>query len=267
MRKFIFFIFSVGIIFFLWQNLSGTAKGKDVFCQGGTFVSLYAGNYNQVATVGEIKKKGDFGLGVFDLLDGSMVILDGAVYQADSRGGVTKVKNDAGSPFYAVTNFKVDSEKELGEIKTFSQLCQRLDGFRKRDDVIYAVRIEGTFPQIKTAAFSRQYYPYPTLQEAAKEQAIFQYENISGVLVGFWLPDCVGTINQPGYHFHFLSGDKQKGGHVLEVEIENGLAQFDEMIEMNISFSGVMTVPPSEEDLTVMAKSRNCIFSKTETES
>ena len=243
MRKTIFCL--LFLLACLWGGIVSPflLEKHPVFYQGGTFAALAAGNYNQVATVGQIKAKGDFGIGVFDLLDGEMMVLDGNVYQMTSDGSVVKVKNDAGTPFYTVTDFYIDGEKELAGITDFSRLEQVLDNHRKRDDVIYAMKIEGTFSNIKTAAFVRQYYPYPTLTEAAKEQAIFHYENVSGTLIGFWLPDCLGTLNQSGYHFHFLSADKQMGGHVLDVQLESGLVQFDEIIEMDIAFSGVMTVP------------------------
>lgn len=247
MRKLIFGLLMGVVCFWCCSGNSFLSGEKNVFYQGGTFAALYAGNYNQVATVGQIKRKGNFGLGVFDLLDGEMMILDGKVYQMTSDGRVTKVKNDAGVPFYAVTDFLNNNEKEIGTVNSLSQLYQVIDGYRKRDDVIYAVKIKGTFSYIKTAAFARQYYPYPTLTDAAKEQVIFHYEDVSGTLIGFWLPDCMGTINQPGYHFHFLSDDKQKGGHVLEAQLETGLVQFDEIIEMDIALSGVMTIPPPEE--------------------
>ncbi|MCI8336120.1 MAG: acetolactate decarboxylase [Peptococcaceae bacterium] len=246
MRKIIFYILGVVICLGAWSLYRYSAKEGAIFYQGGTYAALYAGNYNQMASVGQIKEKGDFGLGVFDLLDGEMMVLDGEVYQMTSDGRVAKVKRDAGTPFYMMTAFHADSEKELVAIDNFSQLCQILDGYRKRDDVIYGVKISGSFSYIKTAAFARQYYPYPTLAEAAKEQAVFTYENVSGTLIGFWLPDCTGTMNLPGYHFHFLSDDRQQGGHVLEVQLVDGLVQFDEIVEMNIALSGVMTVPLSD---------------------
>lgn len=220
----------------------------DCFYQGGTFAALLAGNYNQMATIGHVKEKGDFGLGVFDLLDGEMIVLDGRVYQADSKGNVQKMKNDAGSPFYAVTDFSGDMEREIGQVEGLYQLCKELDKIRKRDDVIYAIKIQGQFAYIKVGAFAKQYYPYPPLETAKTAQAVFEYEDVSGTLVGFWLPDCMGTINQPGYHFHFLSDDKQKGGHLLEIAFEGALVQFDEMVQMEVEFSGVMTVPGSAEN-------------------
>jgi len=43
---------------------------------------------------------------------------------------------------------------------------------------------------------------------------VFEAENISGTLVGFYCPDYIGNINAKGHHFHFISDDKKWGGHV-----------------------------------------------------
>ena len=36
------------------------------------------------------------------------------------------------------------------------------------------------------------------------------------MLVGFWTPQYARTVNVAGYHLHFLSDDRQSGGHLLE---------------------------------------------------
>jgi acetolactate decarboxylase len=52
----------------------------------------------------------------------------------------------------------------------------------------------------------------------------------SGVLVGFWCPPYVGSnLNVPGFHFHFLSDDRQRGGHMLQLKMEQGTAWLQEV--------------------------------------
>ena len=41
---------------------------------------------------------------------------------------------------------------------------------------------------------------------------------VDGTLIGFWAPVYAGTVNIPGYHFHFVSDDRNLGGHVLGLE-------------------------------------------------
>jgi acetolactate decarboxylase len=54
------------------------------------------------------------------------------------------------------------------------------------------------------------------LVEVAREQTLFQYENVSGTLVGFFTPTFMASLSVPGLHLHFLSADFRSGGHLLE---------------------------------------------------
>jgi acetolactate decarboxylase len=61
-----------------------------------------------------------------------------------------------------------------------------------------------------------------------KNQAVFNFENVKGSLIGFWCPDTVGSINVPGYHLHFISDDRTKGGHLLNISFDSAKAMVDE---------------------------------------
>jgi acetolactate decarboxylase len=37
----------------------------------------------------------------------------------------------------------------------------------------------------------------------------------------------VKGINVPGYHLHFITANRSAGGHVLELQLENGTAVLD----------------------------------------
>src|ERR687887_373551 len=54
-----------------------------------------------------------------------------------------------------------------------------------------------------------------TLAQAAAVQPEFEFHDVSGTLVGFWTPEYAKTLNVPGYHLHFVSDDRQSGGHLL----------------------------------------------------
>lgn len=58
-------------------------------------------------------------------------------------------------------------------------------------------------------------------------QVVFEFTQQEGLLVGFWCPAFVGSnLNVPGFHFHFLSTDKQRGGHVLQMEMQAGATAY-----------------------------------------
>lgn len=49
-----------------------------------------------------------------------------------------------------------------------------------------------------------------------KTQPTFEFAEVTGVLVGFWLPEDFSGLNVPGYHLHWLTTDRTGGGHLLE---------------------------------------------------
>ena len=74
----------------------------------------------------------------------------------------------------------------------------------------------------------KQEKPYKTLDKAlATDQREFNYENIEGTVVALYCPDYMGGLNTPGWHFHFISSDKSKGGHILDLAFDSAEAEFD----------------------------------------
>ena len=63
--------------------------------------------------------------------------------------------------------------------------------------------------------------PMPAVME--RDQTFFAYEDIGGTLVGFRFPAYMGKLNAAGWHLHFVSDDRTKGGHVLEVDVGEGM--------------------------------------------
>eukprot|EP00877_Chromochloris_zofingiensis_P014677 jgi/Chrzof1/9463/Cz04g04020.t1 len=76
----------------------------------------------------------------------------------------------------------------------------------------------GVFPYVKTRAVCKQ-SSHVRLSSAASQQVLFEFQQQAGHLIGFWTPEYVGSsINAKGFHFHFLSEDKSKGGHCWSVD-------------------------------------------------
>ena len=70
---------------------------------------------------------------------------------------------------------------------------------------------------------------YILAQEAAKqdkrELCDFFFEDISGTLVCVYYPDYMDGINAAGWHLHFISDDRQKGGHIFDLDMISGIAE------------------------------------------
>jgi acetolactate decarboxylase len=183
--------------------------------QVSTSRALVQGVYGEAVTGSQLLGHGNFGLGTFDELDGEMVILDGSIYQVRSDGTVHHLGGDVGTPFATILNFAPDGDETLHQVKSLAELCAACDNHRGSQNLFYAFRVEGTFTTVRTRAMRRTQSGV-SLKTAASTQPEFEFAEIEGTLVGFWSPTFAGAVDIPGYHFHFLSADHTRGGHLLD---------------------------------------------------
>jgi acetolactate decarboxylase len=210
--------------------------------QVSTSAALVEGLYQGAMRVSRLLRHGDFGLGTFIDLNGEMVVLDGICYQVSSSGAVGTVEGDRLIPYAVVTRFKAEFSKQFNKLESFGELVSVCDGLRDSDNVFYAFRGDGQFSLVKTRVMNAVSQG-ATLKSAASGQKEFLFENVNGTLVGIWSPGYAGSFTVPGYHFHFLSADRQKGGHVLECKASGVTLKGCAMNEMHVS------LPETEEFL------------------
>lgn len=223
---------------------AATSKEETLF-QASTINSLLAGNYDGFMSFGELKQHGDVGIGTFDALDGELVMIDNTVYQVKASGAVEEVPDTDTTPFAAVTYFDEDASKSLGPTASLQALEGELDKMITDPAAFYVFRIDGTFKTIKARSVPSQEKPYPVLAEVVKNQSIFDYQNVSGSLVGLWCPADIGGLNVKGYHFHFISDDRSQGGHLLDVSFDSAEAFMDQTAGF------FMTLSPTSPEGTV----------------
>ena len=206
---------------------SAPPKADDILFQYSSLQTLQAGVYDGDLTAGELKRHGDFGLGTFNTLDGEMVVLDGSVYQVKADGVVYRPADSQKLPFAVVTDFAADQTIEVDQAVDCAGLQKYLDSQLPSLNVPYAIKISGTFAQLKTRSVPSQIRPYRPLAEVVKTQATFDFTNVSGDMVGFRLPGYMAGVNAAGYHLHFLTADRKAGGHVLSCQVQNVNAELD----------------------------------------
>lgn len=183
--------------------------------QVGVIDALLAGGYDGSMPLGELRRRGDFGLGTFDALDGEMVLLDGVVYQVPSTGVVRKPADDVTTPFAQVTRFASDQGCDLPAGADLHAVEKQLDAALGDANVFAAVRIDGGFASLTARSVPRQAKPYRSLSEVAKEQAVFPFADVRGTLIGMRGPAFARGLGVPGWHWHFLTADRTRGGHVM----------------------------------------------------
>ena len=92
------------------------------------------------------------------------------------------------------------------------------------------VRIDGMLRQVNVRSVRAQEEPYLPLTEVMRQdQTFFDYENIEGTLVGVCCPPYMAGVNAVGWHLHFISKDKAKGGHVLGVTVADATLTLSDM--------------------------------------
>src|SRR6185436_11070600 len=136
-------------------------------------------------------------------------------------------------PFAAITPFRAAASFAIDNVATLNDLELACDQQRISDNLFYALRLDGIFETIHARAVHT--VPQNTrLLDAAKTQSEFHFENIEGTLVGFWSPLYASSFSVPGYHFHFISNDRTKGGHVLDCRASKLEARVQVLSEYDI---------------------------------
>ena len=196
--------------------------------------ALVAGVFDREVSVRSILEHGDFGLGTFEHLDGELVVLDGRAFQVLGSGRVSEATAGAGAPFAVVTRFHPDAEADIGPVASFKELEICCDKFRSSGNIFYAMRLDGHFTRVRTRAVN----PPPSggrLVDAAKTQSEFSFADIDGTLVGLWSPGFSSAFSVAGYHYHFISKDRQHGGHLLDVEAKSLHLGFEPLTEFHLA--------------------------------
>ncbi len=199
--------------------------------QISTSSALVEGVYSGSVFSSTLLEHGDFGLGTFEALGGEMVVLDGLIYQI--AGEVRLRSDDFLVPFAAVTHFHEDSSFEIGRFASLQELEAACDRHRQSDNLFYALRLEGVFQ----AVHARAVHPVPNgtrLLDASKTEFEFHFQDLEGTLVCIWSPRYSRSFSVPGYHFHFISSDRTKGGHVLNCSARQLRASIQTVSEYSV---------------------------------
>lgn len=229
--------------------------------QVSTLQALALGYTRAVVSVRELLRKGDTGLGTFEGVNGEMIVMEGYCYRADQEGRVSLVGPETGVPFAAVAKhfgaqrFAMDGMPDIESVRT--QLTEQIEE-RFGLNSMHVVRVDGEFEKVDARSESPYRSHHVTLKEILSEtQKAFVFENIRGSLVGVYFPDYMDGINMPGWHLHFLSDDRTKGGHVFDVSIRTGTARVDKIscMELDLPKEAVFDTYALKQDLRDEIKS------------
>ena len=210
---------------------------RETINQVALLQSLALGHFDGSITARDWKRFGDTGIGTFNGLDGELIMLDGVIYRANQDCSINVVSDSVTIPFSNITFFDKDYSVKLQNISDKAALESRLNSIVEERGVnsFYMVKITANFNSIVVRSEAKQVKPYPTLVQALERtQHELTCEDITGTIVGLYCPVYMGELNSVGWHFHFVSEDKTTGGHVLELNIKDGIAQLDKTDNFNL---------------------------------
>lgn len=205
-----------------------------VLFQASTIGALLDGAYDGDVSFGELAEHGDLGLGTLNALDGEMIAVDGRFYRADVEGRINEVDARARTPFAVVVPFAASVELSLDDPLDQAPLLARLDAALPPGTTACAVRVDGDFERVRARSVPRQRPPYRPLTEVVADQHVFELRDVGGTLVGFRFPDYSEGIEVSGYHLHFISDGRSRGGHVLDCRTAGVSAQLDPSRDLHI---------------------------------
>lgn len=208
------------------------AEEKDTFYHYSIWYAFVNKVFEGHLTVDELKHQGDIGLGSYNHLDGELIMLDGVAYQAKEDGSVTVAADQEKIVYANATFFDSQSEFTLNKKLDYPSLRQEINTQLPSKNLFYGFKITGTFNHIKLGGLHKQHPPYDEgLDSLLPKRPIFEGENVTGTLVGFYCPEFIGNINVAGYHLHFISDDKKLGGHLLSFDSDQLNVQIDEILD------------------------------------
>ena len=187
-----------------------------VLFQASTIGALLEGSFDGDLSFAELADHGDLGLGTLNHLDGEMVALDGEFFRADVEGRIHRVGPEDRTPFAVVTRFEPTVEESLPVAeRSHEELLACLDELVPAEASSCAIRLDGRFSLVRARSVPRQSPPYRPLTEVVADQHVFELADVEGTMLGFRFPSYAEGIEVGGYHLHFISADRDRGGHVL----------------------------------------------------
>jgi acetolactate decarboxylase len=213
----------------IWEHLE-----PHVLFQASTIGALLEGRYDGDVTFAELAEHGDLGLGTLNGLDGEMIALDGSFFRADVDGRISEIDPSARTPFAVVVAFRPSQELSFGEPADKDALLSDLEERIPAGSGACAIRIDGRFEAVRARSVPRQEPPYRPLAEVVEDQHVFDLGPGDGSIVGFRFPDHGEGVEVAGFHLHYISGDRERGGHVLDFRAAEVTARLDPSSDLHV---------------------------------
>ncbi len=228
----------------------GAAAGREdhpgTAFQTSTLRAMLDGAYEGEVSFAELARHGDFGVGTLNGCDGEMLAIEGRFLRADAEGWISEVPPDAQTPFAVLTYFHPQRRIEIDRPLDFDGLTAEVEDAVGSAEIVHAIRIDGHFASVRCRSVPKQSKPYRPLSEVLADQRVFslpspgapdgggERDGVEGTMVGFRFPNLGLGIGVPGYHLHFITRDRTRGGHVLGCDSERIAVEIEDLSELHV---------------------------------
>jgi acetolactate decarboxylase len=228
--------------------------GDGVVFQTSTIEALLHGAYEGDVTVAELAGRGDLGIGTFDGLDGELVAVDGTIFRAAADGTAAPAEPGRRSPFAVMARFAPGPERRLRGPMGFAALLAALDAGVPPGGACCAVRLEGDFERVRLRSVPAQSPPYRPLDAVLRDQRVFELADVRGTVVGFRFPASARGLDVPGFHLHFLTEERARGGHVLACRPRDVVARLDPEAALDLELPPGVSLPTGDDDVEAVER-------------
>lgn len=190
--------------------------------------------YDGSMSITDLRRWGNFGLGCFNQLDGELIAFDDLFFHATADGRVRSAPEGAlvscvymqnFSPRYRLTEKLIRYESLLDKVQhVHAHIGQPF----------FSIRLDGLFSFIRVRSIPAQAKPYPPIQEIVEKQMLFELHKTVATMVGFFFPSYIQGLTFHGFHLHFVTKDRQHGGHVLDFEAVDAQVEIDPIESYNL---------------------------------
>jgi len=144
-----------------------------------------------------------------------VVIIENHSYRLGPHGEAVEIAEGSNLPYAMIVNFNAENLRNDFGVSSIEDLVNHCEILRVGKNVFYALRVDGTFRSITLrSSFARR-----SPDHAAEAEGLLgthRVEDVKGTLIGLWSSRFTGSICTPGYHFYFLSSERDCGGAVVD---------------------------------------------------
>jgi acetolactate decarboxylase len=223
------------------RQLRPEARRHTLF-QTSTIEALLGGVFDGDLPLSELLEHGDLGLGTLNGLDGELIVIDGQAFKANRDCVLSRAHGSLLTPYAVVVPFSSGPPVPVRGPLQFGALGQAVEHRLEGTVRPVAVRLDGCFEHVRVRSVTKQRRPYPQLAEALAQQSISALHDVSGTMVGFGFPDALEGIEMIGWHLHFASDTRTRGGHVLDFALRDGIAHLDATTELLVELPPAVDV-------------------------